>query len=108
MRATSAVHDVEADRRAGRVGKAQLETPVPADAATPDDVTAGDTHAGISLPTRRQHCEQSHCLDLSFQVESMSTVMGMYLNVYRVPQYITLYVPYISHGRPLRYSMRVF
>ena len=92
MRPTGAVPGIEADRRAGRVGQAQLETPVPADATTPDDVTAGDVHAGISLPTRRQYCEQSHCLDLSFQVENQCrrTVMRMYLNVYRV------YVLYIS------------
>jgi len=104
MRPTCAVPGVEADRRAGRVGQTQLETPVPADATTADDVTAGDLHAGISLPTRRQHCEQSHYLQLSFRVESMSTVMGMYLNMYRMSLYITLYMPYISYGRPIRYS----
>ena len=103
MRPTGAVPGIEADRRAGRVGQAQLETPVPADATTPDDVTAGDVHAGISLPTRRQYCEQSHCLDLSFQVESMST--DGYEDVSkRVPCVRTVYFI----GRPIRYSIWFF
>lgn len=58
MRATDAIGTTEGDSQTGRVGPAQLETLAPAHTRLPYDVTSGDVHAGICLPTRWQRCKQ--------------------------------------------------